>query len=174
MIKSCLMSPLDFSSIKQVVFMVVSSICWENTRAVGAGRWQQCICISKRSSCSTSLMIGEAQLQTPRRDHFTWVRLGLTAMSGCHFLFQGIFPTQELNPRLLLSRQILYHWATWEACLTGWPSIIFPLSEVVSVLWPAPLAAPGWTLSEKLRRRYRRSLRRPPGLRWLHAIHRKS
>ena len=28
--------------------------------------------------------------------------------SGCHFLLQGIFPTQGLNPGLLHSRQILY------------------------------------------------------------------
>ena len=28
---------------------------------------------------------------------------------GCHFLLQGIFPTQGLNPRLLHCRQILYH-----------------------------------------------------------------
>ena len=27
---------------------------------------------------------------------------------GCHFLLQGIFPTQGLNPHLLLGRQILY------------------------------------------------------------------
>ena len=27
---------------------------------------------------------------------------------GCHFLLQGIFPTQELNPGLLDCRQILY------------------------------------------------------------------
>ena len=27
---------------------------------------------------------------------------------GCHFLLQGIFPTQELNPGLLPLRQILY------------------------------------------------------------------
>ena len=37
---------------------------------------------------------------------------------GCHFLLQGIFPTQGLNSRLLHFRQspaskwILYHWAT--------------------------------------------------------------
>ena len=33
----------------------------------------------------------------------------------CHFLLQGIFPTQGSNPCLqwlLLCRQILYHWAT--------------------------------------------------------------
>ena len=28
---------------------------------------------------------------------------------GCHFLLQGIFPTQGLNPTLLYCRQILYH-----------------------------------------------------------------
>ena len=27
----------------------------------------------------------------------------------CHFLLEGIFPTQGLNPRLLHCRQILYH-----------------------------------------------------------------
>ena len=35
---------------------------------------------------------------------------------GCHFLFQGIFPTQGSNPHLCVSctgRQILYHSATW-------------------------------------------------------------
>ena len=34
---------------------------------------------------------------------------------GCHFLLQGIFPTQELNPCLLHYRWILYHWAIQEA-----------------------------------------------------------
>ena len=28
---------------------------------------------------------------------------------GCHFLLQGIFPTQGLNPSLCFGRQILYH-----------------------------------------------------------------
>ena len=35
----------------------------------------------------------------------------------CHFLLQGIFPMQGLNPSLLcllLGTWILYHWATWE------------------------------------------------------------
>ena len=42
---------------------------------------------------------------------------------GCHFLLQGIFLTQGLNPhllRLLHGRQILYHRATfYNALLTG-------------------------------------------------------
>ena len=33
---------------------------------------------------------------------------------GCHSLFQGVFLTQGSNSHLLLGRQILYHWATWE------------------------------------------------------------
>ena len=43
---------------------------------------------------------------------------GKNTGEGCHFLFQGIFLTQGLNPRLLHllhCRQILYHWATGEA-----------------------------------------------------------
>ena len=37
--------------------------------------------------------------------------------SGCHFLLQGIFPTQGSNSNFLLGRWILCHWATWEASL---------------------------------------------------------
>ena len=33
---------------------------------------------------------------------------GKSAAVDCHFLLQGIFPTQELNPALLHCRQILY------------------------------------------------------------------
>ena len=34
---------------------------------------------------------------------------------GCHSLLQGIFATQGSNLGLLHCREILYHWATWEA-----------------------------------------------------------
>ena len=33
---------------------------------------------------------------------------GKNSRVGCHFLLQGIFPTQGLNPGLLYCRQILY------------------------------------------------------------------
>ena len=48
-----------------------------------------------------------------------WIPLsmGFPTGMGCHFLSQGIFPTQELNPHLLHCRWILYHWATWETHL---------------------------------------------------------
>ena len=52
---------------------------------------------------------------------------------GCHFLVQGIIPTQELNlqllPHLLHCRQIPYCWTTGEAHEHLWRAIILPTSE---------------------------------------------
>ena len=46
---------------------------------------------------------------------------------GCHFLLQGILPTQELNPGFLHCRQILYQTSYGAvskalACLHRWPT----------------------------------------------------
>ena len=38
-----------------------------------------------------------------------WNFLGKSTGVGCHFLLQGIFPTQGSNPDLLHWRQMLYH-----------------------------------------------------------------
>ena len=38
-----------------------------------------------------------------------WDSPGKNTRVGCHFLLQGIFPTQELNPGLLHCRMILYY-----------------------------------------------------------------
>ena len=38
-----------------------------------------------------------------------WDFPGKNTRVGCHFLLQGIFPTQGLNPGLVNCRQILYH-----------------------------------------------------------------
>ena len=61
-----------------------------------------------------------------------WDFSGKKTRVGCHFLFQGIFPTQGSNPRLHIScirKWILYHWATWEVLnsfyfskILGWGS----------------------------------------------------
>ena len=51
-----------------------------------------------------------------------WDFPGQNTGVGCHFLLQGIFLTPGSNLHLLLGRQILYHWATWEA-----RSLIYPL-----------------------------------------------
>ena len=46
--------------------------------------------------------------------HCTWNFPGKNTRVGCHFLLQGIFQIQVLNP-CLLQWQFLYHRATWEA-----------------------------------------------------------
>ena len=38
---------------------------------------------------------------------------------NCHFLLQGIFPTQGLNLLLLYCRLILYHGAIWETLFSS-------------------------------------------------------
>ena len=45
----------------------------------------------------------------PTRLFHPWDFPGKTTGVGCHFLLQGIFPTQGLNPGLLHCRQVLYH-----------------------------------------------------------------
>ena len=51
-----------------------------------------------------------------------------------HFLIRGIFPTQGLNLHLYVScigRQILYHWATWEAHVEARLHFFFQMSSSV-------------------------------------------
>ena len=40
--------------------------------------------------------------------HQSLLSMGFSTGVGCHFLLQGIFPTQQLNPGLLLCGQTLY------------------------------------------------------------------
>ena len=54
----------------------------------------------------------------PARLLCPWDFLGKKTGLGCHFLLQGIFPSQGSNLHLLLDRSILYHWVTWEALPT--------------------------------------------------------
>ena len=52
---------------------------------------------------------------------------------GCHFLLQGIFPTQGLNPSLLHHRWVLYHWNTREVPRGGnWQHASVFLREKIS------------------------------------------
>ena len=64
---------------------------------------------------------------------------GKNTRVGCHFLLQGIFPTQGSNPRflsLLHCRQILYHWAMGGSAAVDIVKhfIYFPLSVVMRSL----------------------------------------
>ena len=60
-------------------------------------------------SCSVVSDSVQPHRRQPTRLPRTWDSPGKNTGVGCHFLFQGIFPTQRSNPR-----QILYCWATRE------------------------------------------------------------
>ena len=64
-----------------------------------------CVCIS-HSVMSNSLQPHGVQ---PTRLFCPWDFPGNNTGVGCHFLLQGIFPTQGLSPGLLHCHQILYH-----------------------------------------------------------------
>ena len=79
----------------------------------------------------------------PNRFLCPWDSLDKNTWMGCHFLLQGIFPTQESNQCLLYllhCRWILYYWATREAwlmdkrmkrCLT---SLVFSEMQIKSTV----------------------------------------
>ena len=72
-------------------------------------KWKKSVSLSVVSSSLRSHGLWPARLLCP------WDSLGKSTGVSCHFLLQGIFPTQGSNLGLLHCRQILYHWATWEA-----------------------------------------------------------
>ena len=77
------------------------------------------LCVGAQSlqSCLTLWPYG---LQ-PTRLLCPWDSPGKNTGEGCHALLQGIFLNWGLNPRLLLCRWILYHWATRDApSITPW------------------------------------------------------
>ena len=53
---------------------------------------------------------------------------------GCHFLLQGIFPTQGLNLVSCIAGRFFYCWATWEAHLTLFTYLGFPRWSAVKNL----------------------------------------
>ena len=60
-----------------------------------------------------------------------WLSSSKNTGVGCHFLLQGIFPTQKLNPRFLHYRQILYHLSPKESPVSNW-YILFGLKIILS------------------------------------------
>ena len=72
-----------------------------------------CHCCLVVKSCLTLLW---PHWQSPTRLLCPWQFPGKNSGVGCHFLLWGTFLTQGSNPSLLHCREILCHWATWEAC----------------------------------------------------------
>ena len=74
-----------------------------NTRIITLGWKWKCQLLSRVQPFVTPSTVA-SRLPCP------WDSPGRSTGVGCHFLLQGIFPTQGLNPGLLHCRQILYHW----------------------------------------------------------------
>ena len=77
----------------------------------------KCVFITLRvgaQSLQSCLTLWPYRLQ-PTRFLCPWDSPGKNTGVGCHALLQGIFLNRGLNPRLLLCRWILYHWATRDA-----------------------------------------------------------
>ena len=64
---------------------------------------------SERKSCSVMSDSLQPHGLQPTRLLCPWDFPGKNTGVGCHFLFQGIFPTQGSNPGLPCCRQTLYH-----------------------------------------------------------------
>ena len=79
-----------------------SSTRLENPRDGGA--WWAAVCgVAQSRTRLKRLSSSRSRLFYP------WNSLGKNTGMGCHFLLQGIFLTQGLNPGLPHCRQILYH-----------------------------------------------------------------
>ena len=75
---------------------MTSAFAWKNSGFVGVLQLLSCV-----------QLFATPWLQ-PVRLHRPWNSPGKNTGGGCHFLLQGIFPTQGLNLGLLHYRQILY------------------------------------------------------------------
>ena len=116
-----------------------------------------CGCVS----CSVVSDSSQPHGQEPARPQFPWNSPGKSIEVGCHSLFQGIFPTQGLNPGLLhfsLSHQgkkifvltifqILFLWGIafqvdgfispsvlWTYCSSVFPVTLFLTGNLLSLL----------------------------------------
>ena len=109
--------PLRHMGSHVLIFETVQLFQWANTvqQLNGeqiAAEW--CVCV-----CSVVFDSFWPQGLWPTRLLFCpWNFPGKNTKVSCHFLLQGIFPTQGSKPSHLVScigRQFLYHCATWEA-----------------------------------------------------------
>ena len=97
----------DSSTQQQLLLALVWYICYT--------LMNQCVCVLLSSVMSNSLQpygLQSTRLLCP------WNFLSKNTAVGCHFLLQGIFPTQGLNLVscvFCIGRQILYHCTSWKA-----------------------------------------------------------
>ena len=71
-----------------------------------------------------------------------WDFQGKSTGVGCHFLLQGIFPTQGSNPGLSHYRQTLYHLSHQGSPERIWECVAIPFSRGSS--WPRDWTPVSW------------------------------
>ena len=110
-----------FTEPKQTLryFSSIDELMWDQQGIATQGLPPWCSCV-RACTCSVTSVVSDSLLpcgQLPTRLLCPCNSPGKNTEVGCHPLLQGIFPTQDSNPRLLhLShcRQILYQWAKRE------------------------------------------------------------
>ena len=113
--------------------------------------------IPKKRQCKKAKWLSKEAFLTlrphglkPTRLHCPWGSPGNNPGVCCHFLFQGIFPTQGPNLHLLLGRWILYHRTAREAHLPYVQSL-FPVGEISNHTGiPRFPWNPGWVGTEHM------------------------
>ena len=68
------------------------------------------LCLTLCNPVDCSLPGSSVHMGFPRQEY--WV--------GCHFLLHGIFQPKNRACIFCIGRQVLYHWATWEAMQQKW------------------------------------------------------
>ena len=86
-----------------------------NIISVGQINFAEAYCCLVAKSCPTLA----TPWRSPPGSSVHGIFPGKNTGVGCHFLLQGIFLTEGLNPGLLHCRRILYHWGTKEALCGG-------------------------------------------------------
>ena len=95
--------PLIYLQLRQAVAWLLQLIAHENLEQFSSFNPKYGSGNVSHSVLSDSLQPQAARLPCP------WDSLGKNTGMGCHFLLQGICPTQGLSPGLPQCRQTLYH-----------------------------------------------------------------
>ena len=120
-----------------------------------------------KTCCCLVAMLCQTLLQllalSPIRPCCPWDFPGKKTGVGCHFLLQWTFPTRDQTCVYCIGRQIIYHWAMWEAFLRLVLCLVAQACPTLQPhgLQPARLFCP-WGFSEQ---EYWRGLPSPPLLR---------
>ena len=88
-------------------------LLWFSTYNFQSSHLLQCMCVYVRAQLHPALW-GPVDCSSPGSSVHGLFKAKNTGV-GCHFLFQGIFQTQDWTHISCFGRQILFHCTSWEA-----------------------------------------------------------